>query len=293
MGLLLNNVNDRILKALGHLARVHQQGNVDAFLKRIADSHTRNLQASVLSKSFRDLEQLIGREILEPGKPQRLNSLGRELAQKAVRLENDIDALLRQENRWISFTGPATFLTHYLDPKIGTLCNRLGLKIHVGMGNTDDSLQAIQNKTVDIALIRLSALQRLTETDRKRLKTKVLAQITYVWAVPKAFPKHRDFKKGTVRMAGLSGRGELMGAVLEKYPAVDWAVFLPSFTAIHSFLLNNSQYGAVLPDSLAKALSKSYHLEPLDALKDRKVAAVARKLDFENNPALQECFNVL
>jgi len=34
-------------------------------------------------------------------------------------------------------------------------------------------------------------------------------------------------------------------------------------------------------------------LEPLDALKDRKVAAVARKLDFENNPALQDCFNLL
>ena len=293
MGLLLNNVNDRILKALGHLARVHQEGSVDSFLKRVSDSHARNLLASALSKAFKDLEDHLGKEILEDGKPQRINAFGKQLAGFALKMENEIDSLLRQDKNWISFTGPATFLTHYLDPKIGTLCNRLGLKIHVGMGNTDDSLQAIQNKTVDIALIRLSALQRLTETDRKRLKTKVLAQIAYVWAVPKAFPKHRDFKKGTVRMAGLSGRGELMGAVLEKYPAVDWAVFLPSFTAIHSFMLNNGQYGAVLPASLAKALPKSYHLDPLDALKDRKVAAVARKLDFENNPALQDCFNVL
>jgi len=293
VALLLNNLNDRILKALGHLARVKQHGNVDALLKNIGDDHARALQASVISKAFRDLQNHLGREILEPGKPQRLNSLGRELAEKALRMENEIDALLRQENKWVSFTGPATFLAHYLDPKLGTLCNRFGLKIQVGMGNTDDSLKAIQEKTVDIALIRLSALQRLTETDRKKLKFKVLAQIAYHWVVPKSFPKHRDFRKGTVRMAGLSGRGELMSAVHAKNPSVDWAIFLPSFTAIHAFVSENGQYGALLPDTLAKDLVKNFHLEPLEAIKDRKVAAVARKLDFDNSPALQDCFGVL
>jgi DNA-binding transcriptional LysR family regulator len=293
MGLLLNNVNDRILKALGYLARVRHYGNVDALLKNIGDSHARALQASVISKSFRDLQTHLGREIFESGKPQRLNALGRELAEKTLRMENEIDLLLRQENKWVSITGPATFLTYYLDPKLSTLCDQLGLKIQVGMNNTSDSLRAIQAKTVDIALIRLSALQLLTETDRKRLKYKVLAQIAYYWVVPKSFPKHRHFRKGTVRMAGLSGRGELMSAVNAKNPDIDWAVFLPNFAALHAFVSRNGQYGSLLPDTLAKNLAKDFHLEPLETIKDRKVAVVARKLDFENNPNLKDCFSVL
>jgi len=292
MGLLLNNVNDRILKALGYLARVHQEGSVERFLKRVSDAHARNLQASVLSKAFKDLEDHLGKEILEDGKPQRINDFGRQLAGFALKMENEIDALLRQDKNWVTFTGPTTFLAQYLDPKLGTLCNKSGFRIQVGMGNTDDSLKAIQEKTVDIAILRLSALQRLTESDRKKLKWKVLAQIKYHWVVPKSFPKYRDFKNGSVKMAGLSGRGELMSAVHAKYPKIDWAIHLPSFTSMHSFVLQN-HYGALLPDSLARTLPKTFWIEPAETIKDRQVVAVTRKLDFNNYPAIQECLKVL
>jgi len=292
MGLLLNNVNDRILKALGYLARVHQEGSVERFLKRVSDAHARSLQASVLSKAFKDLEDHLGKEILEDGKPQRINDFGRQLAGFALKMENEIDALLRQEKNWVTFTGPTTFLAQYLDPKLGTLCNKSGFRIQVGMGNTDDSLKAIQEKTVDIAILRLSALQRLTESDRKKLKWKVLAQIKYHWVVPKSLPKYRDFKNGSVKMAGLSGRGELMSAVHAKFPKIDWAIHLPSFTSIHSFVQQN-HYGALLPDSLARELPKTFWIEPAETIKDRQVVAVTRKLDFNNYPAIQECLKVL
>jgi len=160
------------------------------------------------------------------------------------------------------------------------------------MGNTDDSLKAIQEKTVDIAILRLSALQRLTETDRKKLKWKVLAQIKYHWVVPKSLPKYRDFKNGLVKMAGLSGRGELMTAVHAKYPKIDWAIHLPSFTSIYSFVQQN-HYGALLPDSLARDLPKTFWIEPAETIKDRQVVAVTRKLNFNNYPAIQECLKVL
>ena len=292
MGLLLNNVNDRILKALGHLARVHQEGSVDSFLKRVSDSHARNLLASALSKAFKDLEDHLGKEILEDGKPQRINAFGKQLAGFALKMENEIDSLLRQEKNWVTFTGPTTFLSQYLDPKLGTLSNKSGFRIQVGMGNTDDSLKAIQEKTVDIAILRLSALQRLTESDRKKLKWKVLAQIKYHWVAPKSYPKYRDFKNGSVKMVGLSGRGELMSAVHAKFPKIDWAIYLPSFTSIHSFVLQN-QYGALLPDSLARDLPNTFWSEPAETIKDRQVVAVTRKLDFNNYPALQECLNTL
>ena len=292
MGLLLNNVNDRILKALGHLARVHQEGSVDSFLKRVSDSHARNLLASALSKAFKDLEDHLGKEILEDGKPQRINAFGKQLAGFALKMENEIDSLLRQEKNWVTFTGPTTFLSQYLDPKLGTLCNKSGFRIQVGMGNTDDSLKAIQEKTVDIAILRLSALQRLTESDRKKLKWKVLAQIKYHWVAPKSYPKYQDFKNGSVKMVGLSGRGELMSAVHAKFPKIDWAIYLPSFTSIHSFVLQN-QYGALLPDSLARDLPNTFWSEPAETIKDRQVVAVTRKLDFNNYPAIQECLNTL
>ena len=292
MGLLLNNVNDRILKALGHLARVHQEGSVDSFLKRVSDSHARNLLASALSKAFKDLEDHLGKEILEDGKPQRINAFGKQLAGFALKMENEIDSLLRQEKNWVTFTGPTTFLSQYLDPKIGTLSNKSGFRIQVGTGNTDDSLKAIQEKTVDIEILRLSALQRLTESDRKKLKWKVLAQIKYHWVAPKSYPKYRDFKNGSVKMVGLSGRGELMSAVHAKFPKIDWAIYLPSFTSIHSFVLQN-QYGALLPDSLARDLPNTFWSEPAETIKDRQVVAVTRKLDFNNYPAIQECLNTL
>lgn len=292
MGLLLNNVNDRILKALGHLARVHQEGSVDSFLKRVSDSHARNLLASALSKAFKDLEDHLGKEILEDSKPQRINAFGKQLAGFALKMENEIDSLLRQEKNWVTFTAPITFLAQYLDPKIGTLCNKSGFRIQVGMGNTDDSLKAIQEKTVDIAILRLSALQRLTESDRKKLKWKVLAQIKYYWVVPKSYPKYRDFKNGSVKMAGLSGRGELMSAVRAKFPKIDWAIYLPSFTSIHSFVLQNN-HAALLPDSLARDLPKTFWSEPAETIKDRQVVAVTRKFDFNNYPAIQDCLNTL